>query len=426
MWLSAATGIAFMIASGGLSYVETPADGAYALGRALGIVGAILAMAQMLLASRVPWVERALGHDGAIARHTRLGTVALVLMLIHLVLMTTITAGYDGRSVAAQLTAWPEYGWFMLAAQVGAVAFIVVLVTSFSAVRMRIPYERWHAVHLLVYVGVAFAVPHQFLEGSTFRDGGAAWWFWALWWTVAWVSLLGYRVVRPLVLFIRHGLVVESVTPHVDGSTSVTLSGRNLERLRAQSGQFFLWRFLSPGLRGQQHPFSLSAAPGDRLRITVKPSGDGSRAMASVTPGTRVWCEGPLGIFGEPTRTQDSVVLVAAGIGITPVRALLESASPDDDVTVVVRARSREEAPLLEEIEELADARGADIHLVLGPRGTGWSSIDQPLTLTDIVANPSACDVYICGPREWAESVQADAARAGVAPSSIHREEFGW
>src|SRR5690606_1742732 len=107
------------------------------------------------------------------------------------------------------------------------------LITSLAAVRLRWRYERWHAVHLLVYVGVAFAVPHQFLEGSTFREGGFAWWFWAALWTVSIGSLVTYRILRPLVLLRRHGLTVESVDAHDDGSTTVTLAGRDLHRLRA-------------------------------------------------------------------------------------------------------------------------------------------------------------------------------------------------
>ncbi|WP_061960459.1 ferredoxin reductase family protein [Demequina flava] len=426
VWLAAVTGIALMIASGGVAYATSPADWLYAAGRAFGIVAAVLMMAQVLLASRVPWVERAIGHDRAIAVHTRWGKVAIVLMLVHLAIMTTVTASYDGRSVGAQVFAWPEYGWWMLAALVAATAFIVVLVTSLTAVRLRWPYERWHAVHMLVYIGVAFAVPHQFLEGSTFRAGGIAWWFWAVLWTLSIGSFVLFRLIRPVVRIGRHGLMVESVTPLADGSTTVTVAGRNLDRLKAQPGQFFLWRFLSPELRTQQHPYSLSAAPGDRLRITVKPSGFGSTAVKNLTPGTRVMVEGPLGIFTHQSRTRSALVLVAAGIGVTPVRSMLEECEPGDDVTVIVRARSRDEAPLLDEIEDLATARGATVHLLLGSRGQTWGTRENPASISDLVASPQDADVYICGPRGWAQVVAADALAAGVAPAAIHREEFGW
>ncbi|MFW7414037.1 ferric reductase-like transmembrane domain-containing protein [Demequina sp. SO4-18] len=425
MWLACACGIALMFASGGL-LAQTATDWFYTLGRALGIIAAVLMMTQVLLASRAPWVERAIGHDRAIATHTRIGPVAIILLLVHLVLMTSMTGIYDGRSIVEQSLAWADYGWFMLFAQVAAAAFLVVLVTSVAAVRLRVPYERWHAVHMLVYVGVAFAVPHQFLEGSTFRSGGLAWWFWAALWTVSIGSFVVFRLVRPLVLMRRHGLTVESVDPHPDGSTTVTLAGRDLARLRARAGQFFLWRFLSPGLRTQSHPYSLSAAPGDRLRITVKDSGEGSARVRTLQPGTRVLAEGPLGVFTHGARSRRSLLLVAAGIGVTPVRSLLEEAGADDDVTVVIRARSREEAPLLDEVEALAEQRGARLEVILGARGQTWGAVDRPAAIGDLVDRPEDTDVYICGPRAWALQVEADARAAGVPRDAVHREEFGW
>ncbi len=425
MWLAAVAGIAFMITSGGL-LAQTPADWFYTLGRALGIVAAVLMMTQVLLASRAPWVERAIGHDRAIATHTRIGKIAIILMLLHATVITIISAGYDGRGAVEQFLTWPQFGWFMLFAQIALATFVIVLLTSLTAVRLRWRYERWHAVHLLVYVGVAFAVPHQFLEGSSFRSGGVAWWFWAALWTVSIGSFVVFRIARPLVVLARHGLTVEAVDRLPDGSTTVTMTGRDLGRLRAQSGQFFLWRFLAPGLRGQSHPYSLSAAPGDRLRITVKPSGDGSGLVSSLEPGTRVLAEGPLGVFTHQSRARGPVVLVAAGIGVTPIRSMLESAPEGDQVTVVIRARSREEAPLLDEVEQLCADSGATLHVLLGHRGDTWGTQEQPARFKDMVRDPASVDVFICGPRAWALDVEADALAAGVAPEAVHREEFGW
>ncbi len=430
MWLACASGIALMISSGGL-LATTATDWWYTCGRALGIVAAVLMMTQVLLASRAPWIERVLGHDQAIAKHTRLGKVAIVLLIAHALTVTVTTGVYENREPVRQLLMWQQYGWFMLFAQIALAVFVVVWVTSVAAVRLRWPYERWYAVHMAVYVGVAFAVPHQFLEGSTFRMGGFAWWFWAVLWAVSIGSFVAFRVVRPWWLLRRHGLTVESVVTSPSGVTSVTFTGRTVARLGAQAGQFFLWRFLNRELRGQQHPYSLSAAPGDRLRISVKNSGDGSALVAHVKPGTRVLAEGPLGVFTHSTRTRGSLLLVAAGIGVTPIRAMIEDPLLADSeqasqVTVVVRARSREEAPLLDELQQLADERGIRVHVVWGPRGATWGSKNEAAAIGDYLGSASDTDVYICGPREWAGLVAADAVAAGVHPDAVRFEEFGW
>src|SRR5665647_1518723 len=90
------------------------------------------------------------------------------------------------------------------------------------------------------------------------------------------------------------------------------------------------------------HPYSLSAAPDGRtLRITAAHLGDGSARLARLRPGTRVAFEGPYGRLHEGVRTRRKVLLMASGIGITPMRALLEAMDQrPGDVTLVYRARS--------------------------------------------------------------------------------------
>ncbi|WP_062287282.1 ferredoxin reductase family protein [Demequina phytophila] len=423
VYLVAAVGVALFVASGGL-LVTAPIDHLYGLGRVAGIVAAVLVLAQITLISRAPYVERAIGHDRAAVTHTRLGKVAFILMLVHVGLILVMNARYDGRNVLTEAVALWDLGWFMVAAQVGLGLFTIVVATSLVAIRSRWRYERWHAVHLLVYLAIAAVVPHQFLEGSTFRDGGAAWWFWLVLYVLAVGSFLAFRLVRPLVLLARHDLRVAAVEPEPDGSVSVVMSGRDLDRLGARPGQFLLWRFLDKDRWTQAHPWSLSRAPRpDSLRITVKPSGDASARLAHVRVGTRVLAEGPLGIFTEASRVAPGTVLVASGIGVTPIRALLDEAQ--QPCTVVLRVRSRDEAPLLAEVEELAARRGADVILVAGPRGSGWGTAAGE-SLGALVPDVAARDVYVCGPVPWADAVVLDARAAGVPGAAIHRERFGW
>ncbi|WP_062301199.1 ferredoxin reductase family protein [Demequina subtropica] len=421
IYLIAAVGVAFMIAGGGL-LATAPRDYAYGLGRMVGIVAAVLVLAQITLISRAPFVERAFGHDRAAAVHTRMGKVAFILMLVHVALILVVSAQYDGRSILAQTAAFWDLGWFMVAAQVGLALFTVVVATSLVAIRSRWRYERWHAVHLLVYLAIAAVVPHQFLEGATFRGAGAAWWFWLALYVLAIGSFVVYRIVRPLVLLARHDLRVAEVEALPDGSTSIVMSGRGLDRLGARPGQFLLWRFLDRERWTQAHPWSLSRAPrADSLRITVKPSGDASAAVRDLRVGTRVLAEGPLGIFTDVARTSPGAVLVASGIGVTPIRALLEEA--DGPCTVVYRVRSRTEAPLLDEVEALAAGRGAELVVVAGPRGTGWGTAAGE-SLAGLVPDVADRDVYICGPQRWADAVEAEARAAGVRAAAIHRERF--
>ena len=144
------------------------------------------------------------------------------------------------------------------------------------------------------------------------------------------------------------------------GVVSLYLTGHELDRLSVRAGQYFLWRFLTPDGWWRSHPYSISAAPnGEWLRITVKDLGDGSGDLARVPIGTRVMVEGPYGILTDVKRTKPGVLLIAGGIGITPLRALLEAlpARPGD-ITLLYRARRPQDVLFRDELEILARRRG--------------------------------------------------------------------
>lgn len=106
--------------------------------------------------------------------------------------------------------------------------------------------------------------------------------------------LAWYRFAVPVRGRPRHRLRVTAVRPEAPGVVSVHLTGDRLDELGGEPGQFLRWRFLAPGLWWTANPYSLSApAHPHHLRITVKAVGGHSAALARLTPGTRVWAEGP-------------------------------------------------------------------------------------------------------------------------------------
>jgi ferredoxin-NADP reductase len=124
-------------------------------------------------------------------------------------------------------------------------------------------------------------------------------------------------------------------------------------------GQYFLWRFTARGLWLYAHPYSISAVPQPPyMRVTIKGLGAHSSAAARLTPGTRIAIEGPYGTFTKHALTGRRVAMIAAGVGVTPVRALLEDLPPGADPVVVLRASTEEELLLGNEVRELARAHG--------------------------------------------------------------------
>jgi len=418
--------IAFFLASGSLSWTAPIAliDEA---GRVAGLIATVLLLVQVALASRAPWIERSIGHDHALVLHGKLGKAAFLLLLAHATLLTISWGVPEGRAIPSQIAYFLNHGTSIALSVVALVVFLVVVLTSVTAARRRWPYETWHAIHLLAYVAIGLSVPHQFTDGVTFVVSSAATWFWIALYTVAFGSLLIWRVIVPVRRVFRNRLSVSRIDRHGDGSVSVIMTGRGVDRLHAQSGQFLLWRFWTRDLWMTANPYSLSASPAQHaMRITVKPLGDHSAALAHLRPGTRVSVAGPYGVFHHGSRVGRGLVLAGAGIGMTPVRALLETADPHQRVTVMVRARSEAEAPLLDEVRALCAARGAELYEFYGRRGAGWAPAGFGGTLRDLVPDIEDADLFVCGPVEWADAMGADAVAAGMPPAAVHREKFDW
>ncbi len=339
---SVAIAIALYLANGGAAGFGSPAEAVDSLGIISGLAGTDLVLVMFILAARVPVIDQTVGQDRAMALHRSLGKPAFYLILGHVLLLLVGYAMTDGASLIDEaVTMWslPD----MPLAVIGLGLLTTVVVTSLVAVRRRLRYEVWHVTHVLAYAAAIAALPHQFSLGGLFTEGAWESWYWIALTALAFGSVIVWRIAVPIVRSMRHALTVVAVEPLADGAASIRLRGRELDRLGASGGQFFVWRFLSREQWWQAHPYSLSAAPGgDELRITVRALGHGSAGLFTVRPGTRVAIEGPYGIFSEASRSRQRIALVAAGIGVTPIRSLLEDARfHPGGATVVLRTPRR-------------------------------------------------------------------------------------
>jgi predicted ferric reductase len=406
---------------GGLGDMDDLAGTLTSLGRVTGLLGAFLALVELLLLARVPVVDM-LGLDRVGTWHRRNGTACLALIAAHTVL---VTAGY---AVADDTGVMDEAGDLLsdysgvLLATIALGLLVAVVATSVVAVRRRLGYRTWHALHVLAYVAVALAFSHQLATGQEFQRQPVARAYWWALYAATLAAILGFRVVVPVARSLRHRLRVERVVREAPGVVSIEIGGRDLDRLPALSGQFLQWRFLARGHWMETHPFSLSAAPdGRRLRITVKELGDYTARLASVPPGTRVIVEGPYGRLTRASRRRPRAVLIAGGVGIAPIRALLEDMP--GEVAVIYRVGREDELLFRDELAELSSLRGAPVHYVIGERG--GDGLMTPEQLRRLVPDIADRDVYVCGPVSMTEATRASLRGAGVPSRQIVSEAFG-
>lgn len=423
--------LAMWLRHGGLDHLATPGGTLIAIGQVAGLLAAYFALLQLVLMARTPWLDQVFGMDRLALAHRWIGFATVWLIVVHGFFIITGYAFSEGASFIDET--WTILGTFsfVLLATVGFALFVAVGVTSMRAARRRISYEKWYLLHLGGYLAIAFGFLHQVFVGADFIHDPLATAYWTALYVVSFALIVVFRVAQPIGLNLRHQFRVASVVEESPGVVSIYISGRDLNHLPVRSGQYFVWRFLDGGERWWSgHPFSISSAPnGEWIRTTVKALGDDTRRLQRLKPGTRVILEGPYGAMTGLRRTRRRVTLIAGGIGVAPLRALLEAlpARPGE-LTLLYRVRHPRHLIFQREIDALAERRGAQVHYLVGRRGSAELPRD-PLDADGIeylVPDIADHDVYICGPNEMMDRVTESLRDLGVPNRQIHAERFAY
>ena len=435
-WLSIVWVTLTFLVDGGLNNLGNPADLLNAVGRLSALVATDLLLIQVLLIARVPWLDKLYGHDRATTTHKKLGKPVLYLVIAHFIATIWSYSVSDSLNVWAELVSLLDSISEVVYATISFILMILVVVTSLNLSRRKLPYEAWYLIHLFAYGAVMLAIPHQINLGVDIAGKPLALGFWVSAYLFVALNIIWFRLLGPIFFSGVHGLKVSETVLESSDATSIRISGRKLDSFGAASGQFFIVRVITWKQWWRAHPFSLSAAPTkDSLRFTVGNRGDDTALLQNIKPGTRVILEGPYGVFTEARRTKEHVVLVAAGIGAPPIRALAETlAARPGEVSIIYRVRNSNDAPLISELKEIAKRRGFYIHILEGSRKhpQSWfpAGVNDQFSdherLSSMVPNISDADVYICGPSAFTKAVERSLSKTGTPLNQIHTEEFAW
>jgi len=394
--------------------------------RLAALTGSFFSVVGIFLIARIPWVERGVGHDRLVTWHRKLGPWSLYLVGLHVLFILLSSAGQDGVMLAVEMWRMLNSMAWMWPALAGFILMILAGVTSYKKARAKMSYETWWIIHVYTYVAIAVSFMHQVLNGQMFVGHPLNRLYWTMLYILMALAIVVYRFGIPLVRSLRHNLVVDRVVVEGPGIISVIMRGRKLHRLAAEGGQFFGWRFLTRGHFLMSHPYSLSAAPTENyLRITIKDLGDHSRSVAFLKPGTRVFVEGPYGAFTAGRATQPHVVMIGGGVGITPIRALMDEFRNGVQLDVIYRASSDADLVLKEELDYLVDKSNGSmrVHYLVGSRR------EHPMdakSLKGLVPRIADSDIYICGPGPLVETVKQAAEDLGVPKNRFHAEAFAF
>ena len=395
-------------------------------GRVTGLLAGYGVVVLVALMARIPPLERGVGADKLARWHSRGGRYTVSLVVAHALLITWGYAVTAHTNVVHQtktlLTSYPD----VLMASVAGLLLVGVGIVSARAARRRMKYETWYYLHFYTYLAVALAFSHQFSTGADFINNRAARVVWSAMYLSVAAAIVWYRFGVPIRQALRHRMRVASVHHEGPGVVSIVVTGHHLDELQTRPGQFFRWRFLTRDLWWTANPYSLSAAPRPKsLRFTAKAFGEHSAALARIRPGTKVMTEGPYGAMTPQRRTQRKVLLIAGGIGVTPLRALFETIPADPgDLTMIYRTSSPGDVVFRDELLKIARARGARLHIVSGRRDElGYDPLSAAALSTN-VHDLREHDVFVCGPEAMTAQVERSLRAARVPRRQVHVESF--
>ena len=213
---------------GNVTHVKTTGDLFTSIARITGLVAALLALVQVVLLSRLPWLERLVGFDRLTVWHRWNGHVCLDLILAHVVFSVWGYALLDKVSIPKEISTMLGGGIYpgMITATVGTALLIAVVVSSLVIVRRRLRYESWYLVHLAVYAGIALAWFHQIPTGNELVLDRVAADYWRGLYIATLAIVIVFRVGVPVRNAFRYRLRVAEVTREGPDVVSVWMRGR--------------------------------------------------------------------------------------------------------------------------------------------------------------------------------------------------------
>ncbi len=276
-----------------------------------------------VLGSRAPLVERSVGLNRMIRAHRPLAGVTLVFLLIHVGLQGIRFYSLGGVPMVVSTLLSTEL-WEMTAGRLALLLLLFAAGAAVSGKTGRVPFRFWKPAHLAAYAAVSLALAHALFRGTTMAESPRVF----VWGIAAGIFVLASLVRLTSVVRGRDRVLcrVERLVPETHDTITVFLSPlKGPGRLgRRRPGQFALLRL--PRGRGysEPHPFTLSGPPQEGLlRFTIKRIGKFTREIHGLSPGERILCEGPYGVFCADAPTRSSLALIAGGVGITPFLSLL-------------------------------------------------------------------------------------------------------
>jgi predicted ferric reductase len=407
----------------------TLSAGLVTTGKILGLTAGVLLLVQLILGAKFKVLDRIFGLHRTLHWHRIAGIFAAVLVSFHPLLLFATGAREIGP---LRFAVWP-----VLAGALLLVGLWAGVLAAWFRQFVGLPYRGWFRLHRAgMWTAFPLLLVHAFVVTGDLNSG---WPFAALiGFLLLYASLLAWKgIIQPLTLRIRR-FTVTGVTSAGKDTHAVELAPDKGRRVKYLPGQFAFVSFWSPALPREAHPWTISSTPTrkESLIFTIKCSGDFTSRIGRLGSGDRAAVDGPYGDFSHRIHASDPeqhVVMIAGGVGITPMLSMLRymaDREKDREVTLIWSNRRAEDILCRRELEDLRSFMPRlTIHHVLTrePEGHPGRGRLEAGSLERFLSDASrGSAVFVCGPPAMMEEVRRALRSIGFSRRSIHSERFSY
>jgi predicted ferric reductase len=396
---------------------------------AIGYSGLAMMALQFGLTARFRYVTEPWGEDVIYHFHRQISLVAVALVVAHPIIL--FIARPELLSLLNSITA----PWRARFAALSTYSLLALVATAVWRTKLRLRYETWHLLHMVLAVAALAAGVLHMVGWSFYLDDP---WKRALWiaLTILSFGLLSYvRIVKPLFL-LRRPYRISEVRKERGDTFTLVMQPDGHSGLRFRSGQFGWLTVWGSPFKISAHPFSFSssaAAVDGRVAMSIRKLGDFTSQIHDVPVGRRVYIDGPYGAFtlGNPA---DLHVLVAGGVGITPMISMIRTLADEGDkrpVILLYGSKTWEEITFREELEALKERLDLTVVHVLENPPEGWTGergfITAAVFKRHLPLGYADHEYFICGPGVMMDAIErALGDELKVPISKYHSERYSF
>lgn len=408
------------------------------LGNLLGFVSLTLLTLQFVLSSRSKFLDNIFGLDKIMRWHNTNGKLMLLVVLLHPLLIFSNWLNFLSFSEIIQS--------LTLAQSLGTLTFLLmigVVVTSIYSSKLTRNYEQWQKIHKLTYLVLTLGFFHAYFAGSL-SYGVTPFWYWYMFLAVvvSW-AVFARQYGR---IFRAKEYEITKIKQELDDVITVYLQPKSGNAFEYKIAQFAFITFYSEGLPVEEHHFTLTSLPGEKeISFTIKSSGDYTSQLHHLKVGDAAKVDGGFGALNKVNWAGKELLLVAGGIGITPIFAMLKQLDHEfkknggsnellpSKVKLVYSAKTSQDLIFHEEISNFAKNKWLDVYYCLSrekDKKISFANVKcvigrfQDSLLQSLKMNSNQVKAVLVGPPPMMKEVSSMLVEFGVAKKNILTEEF--